>query len=461
MTGGNGDPCPATVDWFLARLAADTNVPALICGELCWTRGQLLDAVTAAGNAVDVSPGDVVMLHSGLSHQGVAMLLALAHKGAIVAPLVPSASVEAERLQALCGASVVVSITQGAPTLLRRVGKAMEHSLYSELRAQTAAGLVIFTSGSSGTPKAVVHHLGRLLDKFKVAGTAARTLAFLMFDHIGGINTLLQTLANGGTLVIPTAHDPETVAATVARHKIELLPVSPSFLNLLILSGANTRHDLSSLRLISYGTEPMPPATLRRVADALPAVRLHQLYGLSEVGILRSRVRDSDASWVELGGTQVQTRVVDGMLQVKAPTAMLGYLNAPSPFTSDGWLMTGDEVDVDGPWVRIKGRRSEIINVGGQKVFPAEVEAVVGAMENILDVVVFGLPHALLGQVVACRVNLVSPEEPDKLRARIRIGCRQQLAPFKAPVKIEVTQVKLHGDRHKKSRPDPSTSPGP
>ncbi len=67
---------------------------------------------------------------------------------------------------------------------------------------------------------------------------------------------------------------------------------------------------------------------------------------------------------------------------------MLGYLNAPSPFTEDGWFMTGDRVDVDGEYIRFLGRDSGIINVGGQKVYPAEIESVIGALENIDEVAI-------------------------------------------------------------------------
>src|SRR5262249_53483516 len=139
----------------------------------------------------------------------------------------------------------------------------------------------------------------------------------------------------------------EGICRTIARHRVEVLPAAPSFLNLLLLSEAHRRHDLSSLRYITYGAEVMPQATLDRLAAAFPGVTLLQKYGLTELGTLRSHSRANDSLWVRVGGEGFQTRVVDGLLQVHAESSMLGYLNAASPFTEDGWFMTGDAVEVD------------------------------------------------------------------------------------------------------------------
>src|SRR5690606_14521139 len=146
------------------------------------------------------------------------------------------------------------------------------------------------------------------------------------------------------------------------------LPTTQTFLNLTLLGKAWEGLDLSSLQLITYGTEPMPEATLKAVHERFPEVQLLQTYGLSELGILRSKSRSSDSLWVKVGGEGFETRIVDGLLEIKAQSAMLGYLNAPSPFTPDGWFRTGDAVEVDGEWLRILGRKSEMINVGGEKV---------------------------------------------------------------------------------------------
>ena len=109
--------------------------------------------------------------------------------------------------------------------------------------------------------------------------------------YIGGLTTMFTSLVNGGCLVVVPERHPDEILAAVERHRVELLPVTPSFINLVLLSEAHTRHDLSSLMVISYGTEPMPQDTLERIGRVLPSVRLRQLYGLPETGVLRSSSR--------------------------------------------------------------------------------------------------------------------------------------------------------------------------
>jgi acyl-CoA synthetase (AMP-forming)/AMP-acid ligase II len=236
---------------------------------------------------------------------------------------------------------------------------------------------------------------------------------------------------------------------------VEVLPTTPTFLHLLLLSEEWRRHDLSSLRLITYGTEVMPETTLRRIREALPGVDLQQTYGLSELGILRSKSRAADSLWVRIGGEGFETRVRDGLLEVRARSAMLGYLNAPSPFTEDGWFRTGDAVEVDGEYLRILGRRSEMINVGGEKVFPAEVETVLETMPGVEEASVTGEPSAITGQMVVARVRLSTGEGLAEFRARMRNHCRGLVAPFKVPQKVILAEKPMYGDRYKKIRRSP------
>jgi acyl-CoA synthetase (AMP-forming)/AMP-acid ligase II len=144
--------------------------------------------------------------------------------------------------------------------------------------------------------------------------------------------------------------------------------------------------------------------------------------------------------------------VVDGLLEIKARSAMLGYLNAPSPFTSDGWFMTGDAVEVDGEYFRILGRKSEIINVGGEKVYPAEVESVIQLMPGVKEVSVVGEANAMTGQIVVARVRLSSSESLSDFRRRMRAHCAPLLARYKIPQKVELVGEDLHTERFKKIR---------
>jgi long-chain acyl-CoA synthetase len=186
--------------------------------------------------------------------------------------------------------------------------------------------------------------------------------------------------------------------------------------------------------------------------EVLPDVRFLQTYGLSEVGVLRSQSKDSDSLWVKVGGEGFETKVVDGTLWIRAASAMVGYLNAPSPFDEEGWLNTEDLVEVDGDYIRILGRSTDIINVGGQKVYPAEVESVLLEMKNVRDATVHGEANAILGAIVVARLSLFEPEDPRMLKERVRRFCRRRLAPYKVPVRIEVVGTELFGARYKRER---------
>jgi long-chain acyl-CoA synthetase len=196
----------------------------------------------------------------------------------------------------------------------------------------------------------------------------------------------------------------------------------------------------------------MPEPVLRRFHEVLPHVRTLQKYGLTELGALRSKSRADDSVWVKIGGEGYDIRVVDGLLQIKARSAMLGYLNATSPFTDDGWFQTGDLVQVDGDWLRILGRNSDMINLGGEKVLPTEVESVLQMMDGVQDAVVRGEPNPLTGHIVVATVTLGTDETPEQFRMRLRQFCKDKLPPFKIPQKVIIDSGPLHTDRYKKRR---------
>lgn len=399
-----------------------------------------------------IPAGSVVSIEADFSPSSVAMLLALIARGTAVVPL--TSSVRSKFEEFLAVGEVEWRVQQnadGAFTALR-TGISAGHEIYAELRRRRHPGLVLFSSGSTGKSKAAVHDFIPLLKKFEVRRHRQRAISFLLFDHIGGVNTLLYTLANGGCLVTVEDRFPDTVLAAIERFRVELLPTSPTFLNLVLMSGAHERHSLASLKTITYGTEPMPESTLRRWHQLYPAITLLQTYGLSEIGIMRSKSKSSDSLWVKIGGEDFDVRVVDGVLQIKAKSAMLGYLNAPSPFTEDGWFITGDAVEQDGEYFLIRGRKSEIINVGGEKVYPAEVESVIQELPQVEQVTVFGERNPITGQIVCARISPVKDADERSLVREVRSHCAGKLARFKVPVKVLISNEDHHTERFKRDR---------
>jgi acyl-CoA synthetase (AMP-forming)/AMP-acid ligase II len=298
------------------------------------------------------------------------------------------------------------------------------NDFYLSIGKSDHPGLVLFSSGTSGEPKCAVHDFFRLLEKFHEKRTALRTLNFLLFDHWGGLNTMLHIISNSGLVISTKDRSPANICRLIEKYKIELLPASPTFLNLLLLSEAHSEYDLSSLRLISYGTEPMLSTTLQRLKVIFPYVKLLQTYGLIELGVLSSKSQNDQSLWVKLGGKGYELRVVNGLLEIKAESAMLGYLNAPSPFTEDGWFKTGDAVEVDGEFFKILGRKSELINVGGEKVYPAEIESVIQEIDNVAEVMVYGEKSPIMGMIVVAKVRLFVEEDKREFITKMKAHCR-------------------------------------
>jgi len=443
------------IDFLLRVFAANPEKDALVWRDATVSYRWLLEGVRdwrARLERERVRPGTIVAVEADFSPNAVALFLALAERGCVFVPLTSSVAAKKAEFLEIGEVEIVFSIDDRDEVRLIRLGGGAGHPLYAALRERGHPGLVLFSSGSTGKSKAAVHDLAGILEKFKTPRHSRRAISFLLYDHIGGVNTMLYVLSNAGCMVTVQERNPDAVLAAIERHRVELLPTSPTFLNLVLLSEAYRRHDLSTLKTVTYGTEPMPESTLKRFHELFPEITLLQTYGLSEVGILRSKSKSSDSLWVKVGGEGFETRVVDGILQIKARSAMLGYLNAPSPFTDDGWLNTNDAVEVDGEYIRILGRLSEIINVGGEKVYPAEVESVIQGMDNIAAVTVHGERNPITGQIVCTRVTPLRPEDPKALAARVKAFCRQRLQPFKVPVKVIVSEDPQYTSRFKKTR---------
>ena len=123
-----------------------------------------------------------------------------------------------------------------------------------------------------------------------------------MFDHIGGINTLLHTLFNKGTVVAPKDRSIDIVLNTCLQHKVEVLPTTPTFLRMMLLSGSIPDAVPPELKLITYGTERMDQYTLNTLCGLLPDVDFRQKFGMSELGILRVKSKDRNSLFMKVGG---------------------------------------------------------------------------------------------------------------------------------------------------------------
>ena len=404
--------------------------------------------------AMAIKPGEVVSLVGRFSSDSMPLFLALLENGNIVVPLDDESQENIDSRNEVARASHCLRRVSVNQFIHEKTGPFPKHDLIEQLTNTQEAGIILFTSGSTGESKAALHSMHRMLSKYpdEYKKKPFNIGVFLKFDHIGGLNTMLSVLMHGGCMTEVVERTPTDVCRLIQSEKIEVLPTTPSFLTMLIMSKVWEQFDLSSLKAITYGTEPMPESTLKRLFEIFPGVKIKQTYGLTELGIFPTRSREDQSTYLQIQESGLKTKVVDDVLYVQSDMMMLGYLNAPSPFDENGWYNTGDKVQIDGTYTKILGRESEIINVGGEKVFPAEVECVLLEMSNVKEVAVEAKSSPLVGQIVAAQFQLNNKENISEFRKRMVEHCKGKLEPFKVPRHIVLSDSSLMSTRLKKSR---------
>lgn len=443
------------IDFLLNIFEKNKTHPAFAGGDELFYYSDILDYISSFAVQIKnygLPECSVIAIEEETSGKSIALLLALIMHKAVCVPL--TSTFESKKLDFLeiSQAEFIIKIIDDKLSI-KKTEHEVSNELILKLRNEKEPGLILFSSGTSGKSKAALHKLSNLLAKYKTNRKNLRTIAFMHFDHIGGFDTVFYSMSNASLLIFPKFRTPDSVCESIEKHKAEVLPVTPTFLNLLLLSESYKNYDLSSLKYITYGTEVMPEYLLKRCNEIFENVLFLQKYGTTEIGTLRSKSLAPDSPWVKIGGDGYQIRIVEGILQVKAESAMLGYLNAPSPFTEDGWYITGDNVEQNGEYIRILGRKTEIINVGGEKVYPQEVENTILEIKGTLDAFVFGKPNPLTGNIVCAEVSVSEEIEDSKAFAKeIKKYCSSKLPSFKVPVKIIISSEKQYSERFKKVR---------
>lgn len=444
------------------RIADFGSRTAVIDRETAYTYSDLAQEIRRLEGVLrehGVRPHEAVILNGDFSFQSIAALFALYLNKNVIVPLVTPTESALSAIEESCAPRHFAKVGDELDIQPMRGCGLLTHESFSRLVDAGAAGLVLLSSGSTGAPKAILHNLDALVEerlggRRRVGTKAPNILMFLLFDHIGGINSLLGAVRIGGTALIPRLRTPDEICALTERHGVRLLPTSPTFLNLILIGNYHREYDLSSLRLITYGTEPMPEELLKRVHAAFPRTKLLQTFGTSETGISTTTSESSSSTYFKISDANVQYRIVDGELQLKSRTQFMGYLNYPSDsLTDDQWFRTGDlaEENADG-FIKIKGRAKEIINVGGEKVLPLEVESLLLGSPLIDDCVVYGKPNAITGQSVC--VDIKPRGELSRAEARKHLGefLAGKVEPFKIPSKVTVIEELTVSERFKKKR---------
>ena len=397
--------------------------------------------------------GDCVAIISDYSLSSIALFMALVEKQAIIVPITSQAPSEIEEKITTACCTHRITLMQETPELTT-LAHAESHPMLEQLRTIHHAGLILFSSGSTGKPKAMVHDLAHLMAHYDTKKPKNLVmLLFLMFDHIGGLNTMLNILSMGATMVIPSQRTPQHICQLIEKYRIAVMPSSPTFLNLIVMSAEWENFDFSSLRMVTYGTEPMPESLLIKLKSLFPKVKFLQTFGTSETGIATTSSKSSDSTLMRIDDPSVQYKIVDNVLWLKSDTQILGYLNASMESFEDGWFNTGDLVEsLEDGYLRIIGRSKEVINVGGQKVLPMEVESIILSMPEIADCMVRGEANAITGQSVVVDVVLNDSTNAKEIKKAVRLFCKTRLDPYKIPTKVIVVEHTNFSDRYKKMR---------
>jgi acyl-CoA synthetase (AMP-forming)/AMP-acid ligase II len=425
----------------LGEIWKGTDHPFLIHGGQ-----QLRFSQIASQTPIDlgeVKSGDVVAIIGDFNPPSIVTLLRLIDLGVIVVPLTKETAPEHEYFFET--ALVDVVIADGA---VRRQSQQRSHELLDYLRAKRHAGLLAFSTGTTGRPKAILHDLTLFLQRFEQPRPTLRTMNFLLFDHIGGLNTLFHTLFNKGVVVAPEARTVNSILEVCGKYDVEVLPTTPTFLRMMLMNEAVPSRVPACLKVITYGTERMDQPTLDELCRLLPKVDFRQTFGTSELGVVRVKSEARDSLFMKIGGEGVETRVVNNILQIRSRTRMLGYLNAPSPFDAEGWYDTKDVVEEKNGFYKVIGRVSDIINVAGLKFMASEVERVALEFPNVSLVSAYARRNPLTGQHVELKVQPTKENIVDK--DALKAYLKSKLQPHMVPQRITIEDVNI-GHRFKKT----------
>ena len=434
-------------------------------------------AERAAGVLLDhgLGPGDRV---ATLTLNGTAffeILFAAARIGVIVVPLNWRLAVEELRaIVADCTPRLLLHDDANATMAARLPVPALSLAAYEERLSVASVArhgdgawkpegvwYLLYTSGTTGKPKAVIQTFGMALANYvNVAQaidltSADRTLNFLPLFHTAGINLYtLPTLIAGGTVTILPKFDTDQVMTAIAEGAVTCFFGVPTVYQAMAQHAAFATADLGRVRSWGCGGATLPEPLLRTFLDRF--VRVCSGYGMTETGptLCLMDAANAEAKIGSAGKPQLlsQIRIVDangrevgpgiaGEIQVRGANVTPGYWNNPeatrAAFTADGWLRTGDVARRDEQgYVTVVDRIKDMYISGGENVYPAEVEHALLAHPEVLEAAVIGVADERWGEVGRAFVVARAETRPDA--EKLRAHCRERIAAYKVPKTIDV-----------------------
>jgi long-chain acyl-CoA synthetase len=335
------------------------------------------------------------------------------------------------------------------------------HSLDFPMPAATDLAILQYTGGTTGRSKGVMlSHKNVAINILQrealipmIAGDERILCVTPLYHAYATAMALYPALSSGGTLVIQARFKPEHVFDAIERERITLFAGAPSIYNALVGHPDFAKRNLSSLRASFSGSAPLSVEVLQKwqsgsgapilegygLTESSPILTFNPRYGIRKVGTVGVAAHDTT---VEIVSTETDGLVLGknrlGEVRARGPQLMVGYRNLPDETAAaikDGWLYTGDlgEIDDDG-YLVIRGRKKEMVIVGGFNVYPREIEEVLFSLPATLDCAAVGVPDAYRGEVV--HAFMVVRPETKPTAEEVLAYCAENLVRYKVPAKI-------------------------
>lgn len=453
-----------TLPRWLARHAAERpQAPCLVLQDRTLSWAQVEDqALRVAGGlrARGIGHGDVVAVQLPNLPEFLLVYLALARLGAVLCTLhMPYRGAEVDALMRHGEARLAVCMPNAREMFGGRGLAFAEIDVAQRLREDHPEPdpadpfLLLYTSGTTAAPKGVVHASRTMLGNARLGAVehglaeSDRVLCAAPLSHLYGLYSLHCAWAVGACTVLLPQFNPQALAETVERDRPTALWTGPAHVAACRNAGLLDRHDWSSLKLAIVSGSMAPPALVRDFAGKLPGCAVTQLWGMTELqAALYTRPGDPpEASATTAGrpspGTQV--RVQDGELQVRGPLLFAGYLKneqaTAAAFTADGWFRSGDLAEMrEGGYVAITGRTKDVINRGGVKFNPADVEMLLDSHPKILQSAIVPMPDPVLGEKACAFVVLKDQQGALQLEELVDYLLAKNIAKNKLPERLVV-----------------------
>jgi len=316
--------------------------------------------------------------------------------------------------------------------------------------------LLLYTSGTTDNPKGVPHPQRGFLENARVSVPELEmradeiVLSAAPLTHLYGLYAYHVSLCSSAAMSLLPAFTPGDLAKTIQDHKASCIFAGPAHFKPLLDAGLLERHDFSSVRFACLSGSPVPPELAAAVERKLARGKTIQLWGMTELQA-GSFSRPRDPAEVRHGTAGAATpgtelRVVGERLQVRGVSLFREYLKNPAAtraaFTPDGWFETGDTAELSaGGHLRFTGRVKEIINRGGVKYSPLDLEALIDRMPGVARSAIVPYPDAVLGERACVFVQPAPGAAAATLEAIMRELDRAGVAKFKWPERLELIDV--------------------